>query len=176
MAKCRAVLTNLFILSFLVLILIDGFPSVGLFHSRAKDWIDPIIDVTGIWQGGWSVFAPRINRDNYHIEARIEYSKGHVADWRTPHWRDISVWENLCSYREMKFGEHLSQVEYTAIRPDFAQYLSRKFRPADDEGPAKVRIDNHYFNIWPPREGDEQPLPVQTGHWFVKTLYEGEVP
>lgn len=174
--RIRLVAVNVFIVAFLAVIVIDGFPTVHLLHTYAKVWIDPLIDVTGLWQGGWSVFAPQIDRQNHHVEVHIEYEDGSTAHWRSPHWSRLSALEKLRQFRVMEYTEQLNMRSNAAIRPHFARYLARELQPASGVAARSVTINYHYADIWPPVDGDYQPLPTHEGHWFVTPLYEGLPP
>ena len=40
------------------LMLLDAVPQYTLLHGKLRDWTDPVLDVTGLWQGSWTLFAP----------------------------------------------------------------------------------------------------------------------
>jgi hypothetical protein len=173
-ARSRFVAANMVIVVFLTLIVTDGIPSLGLFHDRAKDWIDPALDVLGIWQGSWTVFTPTVDRENHHIEAYLDYDPGGSVQWRTPQWRQASAWEKLVRFREMKYSEQVNATTNPAVRQAFADFLADELRPVREAVPTSIVITYHSSFVEPPEEGDYQPLPAPEEHPFVKTLYSFE--
>jgi hypothetical protein len=175
MRTLRKVAANVVIIAFLMIIVIDGIPSLGALHGHAKMWIDPIVDIVGIWQGSWTVFALIVDNQNGHFQAKIEYANGETAEWSSPRWNQLTKWEQMCRFREMEYTEQLSLDARQSHRPELARYLAELYRPAPGVATKNVTITYHYFTIWPPRPGDHQPL-TYPGHWFVKPLFEGAVP
>jgi hypothetical protein len=55
------ILTNVFLFTLLTLLTLDAWPSdwIGGRPVRIVQWkIDALLDVTGLWQGPWYLFAP----------------------------------------------------------------------------------------------------------------------
>lgn len=172
MAQLRKIGANVFIVAFLLIIAIDGIPSLGLFHDRAKSAIDPILDITGIWQGGWSVFAPSVDKKNHRIDVRIEYSDGTTVQWSTPVWKELSALDKMLRFRELEFSEQLNPESNESIRPEFARYLSNQLRPSESVEPTHIVITYAVSRIALPLQGDHQPLPPRVESPLEEIIYE----
>jgi hypothetical protein len=173
--KFRTAGVNLFIVIFLLTIFIDGVPTLNLFHKRLKEWTDPWHDVTGLWQGDWSVFRAG-DPVNTHLEVDIEYDNGQQVHWRSPDWGKLNTWQKLSEYRHTGYVGRLESASYSQVRPALISYLDRRLAPSSTAKRVKARITSHLYEIMPPEEGDYQPLPRFTAHWLFNTLHEEEHP
>lgn len=177
MAALRRIVANLLIVAFLVAIVVDGLPSLGLFHDRAKTALDPVLDASGLWQGSWGVFAPTVSRENKHVEVHVAFADGGRADWRSPRWRQLSAWEKLTHFREMGYCERLRQDQNQLLFPALLDYVARSERPqAVAADRAEARVEYHFSLTLPPIEGDRQVRPADEDHWMVDVLYEEPSP
>ena len=74
-------LINTFLVVLLFLILVDATPSTSLAHQKLKDTIDPLLDVTGLWQETWQLFAPEPDKVNVKVTAHITCADGSSRFW-----------------------------------------------------------------------------------------------
>lgn len=176
MARLRTFGISIAIAAFLALIAIDGLPSLGLFHDRARRLVEPLLRGTGLFQGSWTVFTPRVDRENHHLEVQIDYDTGDTRIWRSPAWTELSPLDKLTRFREMEYTEQLFGNSTRPLRAAFAHYLSRELRPRDGAQPRKITITHHYAVIEPPAEGDAQPLSPSREHPNVISLYVEQAP
>lgn len=175
LAKFRTAGVNLFIVIFLLTIFIDGVPTLNLFHKRLKEWTDPWHDVTGLWQGDWSVFAP-VRRSNFHVEVEIEYDDGQRVHWRSPDWGELNVWERLEKFRFMNYVGRIESSQYAKARPALIRYLANELAATSANKLRSARMTSHRYEIMPMEDGDYQPLPKFRTHWLTTELYDEEQP
>ena len=83
------------------MMLIDAMPQYTRLHGRAKQWVDPLLDVTGLWQGSWELFAPKPDYVNIKILAIIQWNDGTETVWGQPDWNDMSPWQKMRAFRQM---------------------------------------------------------------------------
>ncbi len=176
MARLRTFGISAVIAAFLALIAVDGLPSLGLFHDRARRFVEPFLRATGLFQGSWTVFAPRVDRENHHLEVHIDYDTGDSRVWRSPVWSELSALDKLTRFREMEYTEQLFGNSTRPLRAAFAHYLARELRPTDGAKPKKIAVTHHYSVTEPPAEGEEQPLPPPNEHPNVISLYVEQTP
>ena len=60
---------------FIAVIALDACPAFFRTLDRAKSAIDPLVDVTGLWQGSWQLFAPDVDKVNSRVSAEILFSE-----------------------------------------------------------------------------------------------------
>jgi hypothetical protein len=167
----RSLGTSLFIAALLLAAAIDGLPSLGLFHERARALVQPGLALLGIDQGSWTIFTPRVDRENHDLRCEIEYDTGDVVRWQSADWRKLSAWEKLRRFREMEYGERLYGESNRAVRRAFAHFLARELAPAAGARPRRIVLTYHAALIEPPVEGDHQPRPEWEDHPFETLLY-----
>jgi len=46
--------------------------------------LDPYLDVTGLWIGGWQLFAPEPDKVNSYLSAEVRFADGKAAFIRSP--------------------------------------------------------------------------------------------
>ena len=96
-------LTNLFLVTLITIFVLDSWPSQtwdtprGRIH-KIQEWMDPFVDVTGLWQGPWYLFCPTPPTENVYVSAQLYYqlppestsnsSHSNIAmrTWTSPRW------------------------------------------------------------------------------------------
>ena len=74
--KMKRIVTNVFILTVIVLFTIDVAPTnmyPFTYLKQLQNDIDYIMDITGLWQGQWELFSPMPLRVNVRIQAVLLY-------------------------------------------------------------------------------------------------------
>ncbi|MFO0899587.1 MAG: hypothetical protein U0836_19335 [Pirellulales bacterium] len=171
MSRLRTIAASVLILAVLALIFIDGIPARGLFHDRLRQRVNPLLYATGLYQGPWSVFTPRVDRENHHLELHIEYDNGESVDWRSPPWNDLSTLDKLTRFRELEYHERLFAASNRPVRAAFAHFMTKELQPTATAKPIRIVMTYHYSSTEPPAKGDHQLLPAASGHPNVITLY-----
>ncbi len=148
-------LHNLFIAALLSLLLIDGLPCTHEGHRRVKNFLDPVVDSLGLWQGNWKLFAPDPDHMNTWVEAKVTLSDGSVFRWTTPDWQKRSLFEKFIQGRHPKFWDAFRLDKRKAIWPYVTAYAaSLAPRPSPDVKPQKVELIRHWWDVPPPSEID----------------------
>ena len=157
-------LINGFIVVVLSLILVDALPRTSLAHQRLKDAVDPILDVTGLWQESWRLFAPEVDKVNVWITARITYADGSSITRRSPDWTKMSALERFLRFREMEFVDSIRMDSSRGAWPGFADYMARTvLHPAKPELKAiEVVLTRQWAVVPPPMPGLEQAFPSKS--------------
>lgn len=146
----RRTISNTLIGALLFALVVDALPSLFPGHRRLDAMLDDVLDVTGLWQGNWQLFAPDVDRINTYVEAVVVYADGSTWSWTTPDWRDRSWWETLHQSRHPKLADNLRRDEYSEVWPSLARHVLRQApRPED-----AVRVDLYrwWWDVPPPGE------------------------
>ncbi|MFT5468653.1 MAG: hypothetical protein ACI8UO_003764 [Verrucomicrobiales bacterium] len=120
----RRVLVNVFIIGFVALIFIDTLPVRIGHHQQLLDAVDPVLDVTGLWQGPWELFAPNVDAENHRIQVEIEFEDGLVETWTSPDWTETTCWEKFHGVREIEFYDRIRNRSNCAAWGEFARYTA----------------------------------------------------
>jgi hypothetical protein len=150
MSKKNAI--NCFLVIWLLTLAIDAAPELGGWHKKLKENLDPYLDVTGLWQGEWKLFAPEPDKINVAITADITFSDGREVAWRSPDWRSQSTWQRFLSFREAEFIDNVRKDGNAGAWPTFADYLGRTvLHPEHPElKPTKIVLTRHWHLVPPP--------------------------
>jgi len=148
-------LHNLFIFALLFLLLVDALPCTHDGHKRVKDFIDPVVDRLGLWQGNWRLFAPDPDHMNTWVEAKVTFSDGSIWRWETPDWRKRGHLEKFVQGRHPKFWDAFRLDKRKGVWPHVADYAARIAPPhANGAKPRKVELIRHWWDVPPPAEID----------------------
>lgn len=150
---------NAFLVAWIAVLLIDGFRCrpIEKVHQRLKDRIDYALDVTGLWQGEWTLFA-EVPRVNLRFSAQIEFADGATARWDSPDWRDTSAAHEFFAAREMNYYRYLLKAGEPAF-DGLAAYLARTV-PHPQGKPAAARAVTLFVQgaVMPPVDERRVPL------------------
>lgn len=75
----KKIFINCFLVGWLLVLAIDSAPILGKWHQDLKDELDPYLDVTGLWIGGWQLFAPEPDKVNSYLSAEVRFADGKAA-------------------------------------------------------------------------------------------------
>ena len=162
----RRKVTNLFITGMLVIMLLDGMPSTGSLHDRARQSLDPWLDATGLWQGHWALFAPDVLKRNARVSADLEADNGLAIHWKSPLFQDLTITGRFRAFREGEFFDNIRNDEFSGAWDSVADYLGRTEFPSSLPGLklARVRLRRHWWDIPPP--GAKTPPPTEQWYQF----------
>ena len=167
-------LVNAFLVVFLFATVVDSMPPISDTHQWLKETIDPVLDVTGLWQETWRLFAPEIDQTNVIVTARISYDDGSSRMWRCPDWIKMSIWERFVNFREMEFIDSVHLDENHTVWLSYADYLARTVAHPEnpDAEPTRVDLVRHLAHVPPPEVGMQAPfrtLPPYDDHFSFFT-------
>jgi len=150
---------NFVIVTFLVLITIDSFPGDSPVFKELRRIIDPITDVTGIWQEPWGLYAPIVDRENSWIEARVYVEdQAEPVLLRSPDWNTLSCFEKFRNSREIEFYDRIRFDNNSAARPSFAAFLIREYeRLQPNDIVTKIELISVTTRTPPPKEAGTKP-------------------
>jgi len=142
------------------LILIDVTPSLGAVHDSLRQGIDPIMDVTGLWQGTWQLFAPNVDKMNVRVEAEIVFSDGQRAVWHSPDWPRLSSWQRFVLFRHQEYYDNIRLDDSKLAWRPLARHLARTVSPplGGDAVPERVTLKRVWAQI-PKLEAGAEPVP-----------------
>lgn len=152
-------LTSLFLGAWLLLLFVDTLPSTSLIHQRLKDKVDPFLDVTGLWQGTWQLFAPEPDKIDVRVTAEISYADGSTRTWQSPDWRDTSSWQKFVNFRAMEYFDNVRDDDNAAAWGSLADFLARTVPAAGGSSikPTKVKLARSWSLVPPLEEGLHRP-------------------
>ena len=157
----RKILVNCFLLVWLMVLFIDAAPQLGQWHLTLRGKLDAYLDVTGLWQGDWSLFAPNPDKINVSITANVTFVDGREVVWRSPDWRSMSAWQRFLSFREAEFIDNVRLDKFVDVWPDLANYLSRTIKhPEDPElKPTMIVLARQWVIIPKPNKDNLKQFP-----------------
>jgi len=105
-------------------VIIDAAPQYTLLHGKLKEWADPVLDKTGLWQGSWELFAPTPDHVNVRIGARLAWKDGTRSTWYQPDWHSMSPFEKARNFRRMSYFDGLWRTSNAGALEPFCQHLA----------------------------------------------------
>ena len=99
---------------------VDGLP----LWARRRQWIDPVVDRSGLWQGPWNLFAPEVDKINIRVGATIHFADGQITQWRSPEWQDLGAIDRLLQFREMEWVDGIRMDDNSGAWDSFSAYLA----------------------------------------------------
>lgn len=139
------------------LIVLDASPRVGLLAELAAV-IDPVMDITGLWQGPWNLFAPDVDKLNVRVSAQIVFASGQQTAWRSPDWERMSVGDRFLAFRHQEYVDNIRLDDNAGAWVPLADYLSRTVVPPKSGPVLRVTLTRHWAEIPPP---ETHPLPAR---------------
>lgn len=143
-------LTSLLLEPWLILLLVDALPRTSLLHQRLKTWMEPFLDLTGMWQRTWQLFAPEVDKIDLRVTAEISY-----ADVTT------RLWESRCGRSSLISGKWKTTTPSAETRTQPHGQAWRTTSPVPCRRQVARQLDR--------RRGNSPPLaPRPTfGNWIV---------
>lgn len=138
-------------LSLVVILTLDALPLLGGAHHKAQSALRPALDLSGLWQGSWNLFAPNADKVNTRIHASITFTSGELRMWHQPDWTTYSPWARFASFRHMEYFDSVRMDSNSAawnglvriIRDDLA-------REGDVREIASISFTRSWAEIPPP--------------------------
>lgn len=167
----KRIATNLFIGTLIFLMVADAVPSLGTFHQRIKNWIDPVLDKTGLWQGDWALFAPGVAKRNSRMSAEIGCSNGEIIRWSSPALHQLSIPGRFLAFRDGEFFETIRNDSESGGWESLADYLARTEVASRFPGERAgwIRLIRHWWDVPPP--GSNLPRPPEREHEIYRKIY-----
>ena len=135
----QKIAANALIVFFVAMGLIDATPITSGAHARLKDAVDPILDITGLWQGDWRLFAPDPRSVTVTVSARF-FGDGVSLEWNSPNWRELSLPEKFFLVRHTKFYDGLRLDQNSGAWAAFAAYRLRQLPPSVRQGIVRLEL------------------------------------
>lgn len=167
----KRIATNLFICALLFLFIVDAIPSFGAFQQRLKNWMDPALDISGLWQGEWTLFAPAVIKRNARMSAEIGCSNGKILVWNSPALHKLPIPERFLAFREGEYFETIRNDSEAGAWESLADYLARTevALQAPGERAGWIRLIRHWWDVPPPGSG--LPRPPEREYEIYRKLY-----
>lgn len=105
--------------------IIEALPQYTLLHGKLKNIADPVLDVTGLWQGSWDLFAPTPDYVNVRVGATLFWSDGSRTFWVQPNWYEMSPGEKMLNFRRMSYFDELWRSSNSAAWEPFCEHLAK---------------------------------------------------
>lgn len=167
----KKLVINCFIAAWLAVMFFDAAPETCDFHRTVKYKLGNYLDVVGLWQGRWNLFAPAPDSVNGSITAEIEFADGEQVILKSPEWRKLNAWERFVTFREAEFIDGIRVDRNSPAWPTFAAYLQRTVpHPTKPElKPTEIFLIRDWVDIPPPNEFNikEFPDPPEMRSTFV---------
>ena len=121
----KKIFINCFLLGWLLVLAIDSAPILGKWHQDLKDELDPYLDVTGLWIGGWQLFAPEPDKVNSYLSAEVRFADGKAAFIRSPEWRSMSASERFLNFRKAEYFDKIRLDNNAPAWPALCEYWGK---------------------------------------------------
>ncbi len=158
----KKIFVNCFLIVWLLVLTIDSAPITGQWHQYLNDKLDPYLDVTGLWIGGWKLFAPEPDKVNSYISAEVRFADKRSAFIRSPKWRELSALDRFLNFRKAEYFDHIRLDTNAAAWPDLCDYWGNTTDHPDGlDIPAKeIIVKRHWVVI--PKPNQENLLQFPT--------------
>lgn len=147
--------TNLFLVALLFLLAADALPPFGRVHQQLKDAIDPLLDVTGLWQGDWGLFAPEVLKRSGRLSAEIRCANGETLVWQSPRLNTLPLTERFLRFREGEYYDTIRNDDSAGAWESLADYLARTevARALPGTHATAITVWRHWWDVPPPGTG-----------------------
>ncbi|RLS56736.1 MAG: hypothetical protein DWH91_05920 [Planctomycetota bacterium] len=108
------------------LMLPDAIPQYTLLHGKLREWTDTVLDVTGLWQGSWELFAPTPDHVNVRVGATMTWEEGADTEWMQPDWHSMSPLARTRYFRQMSYYDNLARLANEHSSSAFCEHLARE--------------------------------------------------
>jgi hypothetical protein len=133
-----------------------------------------------VWSGlfqAWDMFAPLPAAENAYVQGVVITHDGHLHTWKFPRMEQLSLLERYSKERYRKFQENLPNEKYSAIWPDVARDLARRYNQPDNP-PEIVMLIRYWSSINVPKaESRATKLagPEQAHIFYERRLQPGDL-
>lgn len=145
------VLHNVAIAALVAVLILDALPADSAGHKKIKALVDPVLDVTGLWQGSWRLFAPNVDHINTYVTATVHYSDGTTWKWTSTAWSGRSLLQKAQQGRHPKFNDHFRLDKHKRVWPYLSRWVARQApERGGDVRKLKVELHRHWWEVPPP--------------------------
>ena len=134
------------------LMLLDAVPQYTLLHGKLRDWTDPVLDVTGLWQGSWTLFAPEPDHVNVRIGAVITWQNAEDTYWLQPDWHGMTPLGRARHFRQMSYYDNLVKWSNATAWAAFCQHLANEQTARTDDKLTSITLFEQRDVIPPPSQ------------------------
>jgi hypothetical protein len=134
------------------LMLLDAVPQYTLLHGKLRDWTDPVLDVTGLWQGSWELFAPTPDHVNVRIGAMMTWQSADNTYWLQPDWHRMTPLERSRHFRQMSYYDSLAKSADKTAWAEFCQHLANEKTANADNTLTSITLFEQRDVIAPPSQ------------------------
>jgi len=121
-SRCRCLVDG-FVVVLLALFALDTMPCTP---QTIRGWIQPLLNVSGLWQGPWTLFAPVPDSRNHRLRAEIRFVDGTQRIWQSPEWQTRSTSQRFVGHRESELLEKIWEDDNSPAWTAFTQDLVRR--------------------------------------------------
>ena len=132
------------------LMLLDAIPEYTLLHRKLRAGTDPVLDVTGLWQGSWELFAPTPDQINVRIGAAITWRDTEVTLWLQPDWHRMTPLGRVRHFRQMSYYDSLARSASDQAYAAFCQHLADEQTASTDRTLTSITLYKQEDVIPPP--------------------------
>ncbi len=151
-------LVNGFVVALLTLFALDTMPCTP---QPVRQLIQPLLNLTGLWQGQWTLFAPVPDARNHRLRAEIKFVDGTQRIWRSPAWTTQGPWRRFVEHRNSEFLEKIWEDGNSPAWTAFAQDLVRRECSLMDSPPEPERVIlSVLWSDIPAPTGERWPVPA----------------
>jgi hypothetical protein len=148
----RALITGVILVT-LGAMIISNLPESTL-RKSALPLVRPLLDTTGLNQN-WNLFAPNPRKSTLRLEARISYTDGTTAVWRTP--ISDALFGEYRAFRWRKWASYVVSQQRRYLWRPAAIWIAR-LHYRNGKVPAIVTLYRQSYTAPKPGSGDyEQP-------------------
>lgn len=153
-----------------ILMVLDGSPVFSETQDRIKQAIDPVMDVSGLWQGSWRLFGPSVHKQNGYIVAEFALRDGSRVRWRSPDFERRTLTDKFVQGRLPKLYDNLRRDRYRAAWRPFAEWVTR--RAELSAPPVNVSLTRAFAYVPAPRfDGTPVSPPATHTHTFYRRTF-----
>lgn len=116
---------KLFIVLFAIVLVVDTGPAQFSPIPLARQWLSPVLNRLGLWQGEWPLFAPEPKLNNAWLSADIHGPDSEFRSWNSTFWFEESSWAKFYRFRHMNYEVQMPFSSPEAIE-DFADCVARQ--------------------------------------------------
>jgi hypothetical protein len=138
-------------LALVVILTLDALPLLGGAHHKAQSVLRPALDLSGLRQGSWNLFAPNSDKVNTRIRASITFTSGEQRTWHQPDWTTYSPWRRFASFRHMEYFDSVRLDQNSAAWNGLVRIIRNDLaREGDLREIASISFTRTWAEIPPP--------------------------
>ena len=151
---------NVLIFCFISVLVIDTTPAAYKWHQKFQEWVDPILDIGGLWQGRWELFAPGPAQVNTALTAEIQLKDGSISHWSSPNPKEWDTWDKFRNFRWSEYFDTIRLDAYSDGWPAFADWLVRELEE-DGTEVVEISVYRHWLHLNNDTLKQDHPFPYK---------------